>query len=719
LVKKGAYTAQARALARDLVNAGCSRQAVGRVVNRITALVSSPGKAASRTISRRTVSRALTEGAIAAKVQLGFEIKQSKGFSISNDSTSVRKRNFEARHIAVQAPTYSDAEKSGSQTESQWKIRVVSIKPSLSHTSEAQVAGWKDEISEITALFNESPLARRLHLSLDLNEFLLKLKGMNTDHASDQKKTYRLWQQWKEKTIRTSYGYAKLENLRDGAPNELASLLMFSMARAVEQAGGQQIWDSMSPGAREPFVTNMMEQLALELGTEIHNSLSPEEKRSVDLFFWAGCSMHKELNSVKGGNSAMMLWWDENKATPPILLANKDNAAAIKLAETASAASASVQRALDLSSRGGVKATSLAGAIFNHRDNKKGQQAVHEMYFSNVKGIALKFPDTSNTRYHSHCDAATRLLTHLNDYIKFLEYIRLNKDNSQLNHMEENLENALQDPPTCTELAVLVLYSQAVSKPYLKHVRGSGTEQLNMLTLGPFHENLKSHISFLIENPGALMEHDIKNSYIKATLDNRPWDNEQAVIAVLTLHRKDRLPNLNEVLVAFLKGALDTWHRFTTEFESTGLIATASEEETDLVFIPATNDENEGLLGAWRRASRENPSLTSDNFSDQVMTRRNDTEEFITTVLDETDKKWIYAKAREVQASGIEAGRKKAFIEHGKKIVEENRQKELERKRIRDERTEKYGKIPLILEHSALAVLKRELLRDQLEAHRT
>ncbi|EIW85837.1 hypothetical protein CONPUDRAFT_70533 [Coniophora puteana RWD-64-598 SS2] len=568
-------------------------------------------------------------------------------------------------------------------------------------TREAQIAGWKDELTEISEVFNQSPLAQRLCLSLGLNELLGKLKGMNTDHASDQKKTYRLWQEWKAKTTRTSFGYAKLERMRDEAPNELMALLLFSTSRAIEQGGGQQLWDAMEPDARGPIITCMMEQLALELGTEIYNSLPGEEKRSVDLFFWAGCSMHKELNSVKGGNTTMMAWWKENDQEPPILLANKDNAAAIKLAQTTNVVSASVQRALDVSSRGGVKATSLAGAIFNHRDDKKGQQAIHEMYFSDIKGITAKFPDTSNTRYHSHCDAATRLIKYLDGYIDFLEYVRLNKDSPDLNHMEENLQNALRDPPTCTELAVLVLYSQAVAKPYLKHVCGSGIEQLNMLTLGPFHEKLKQHIKFLIENTDVLLNSASESTYRDATLDGLTWDDSTAIVAVLALYQDGRLPSLRNVLVAFLTGSLETWHRFTTEFEATGIIAIATEEETNLVFIPATNDKNEGLL-KWGVAK----SFITKSFAEAILT--------------EEDWAWIRQKAREFQASGVEGARKKALIEHGKKIAEENRQKELRKKRKEDELNEKYGtgKIALVLDEAKLANLKWEDLRDQLEVHR-
>jgi len=59
--------------------------------------------------------------------------------------------------------------------------------------------------------------------------------------------------------------------------------------------------------------------------------------------------------------------------------------------------------------------------------------------------------------------------------------------------MEKNLYNALQDPPTLTELAVLALYGQAVYHPYVSQIRG---QNMNMLDLGPLHlEVEKTHRS--------------------------------------------------------------------------------------------------------------------------------------------------------------------------------------------------------------------------------
>ena len=76
LLHKGVYTKEARALARFLVQAGCSQASIGVVIEWVTHLAGAPTK---RRMSSRTVSRALMEGGVAACIQLGYEITQAKG----------------------------------------------------------------------------------------------------------------------------------------------------------------------------------------------------------------------------------------------------------------------------------------------------------------------------------------------------------------------------------------------------------------------------------------------------------------------------------------------------------------------------------------------------------------------------------------------------------------------------------------------------------------
>lgn len=53
-----------------------------------------------------------------------------------------------------------------------------------------------------------------------------------------------------------------------------------------------------------------MDVLALRLGEEEFEKLLDE--RELDLFFWVGCAMHKELNSIVGGYAAASKYWKVN-----------------------------------------------------------------------------------------------------------------------------------------------------------------------------------------------------------------------------------------------------------------------------------------------------------------------------------------------------------------------------------------------------------------------
>ncbi|KZP17788.1 hypothetical protein FIBSPDRAFT_894026 [Athelia psychrophila] len=70
--------------------------------------------------------------------------------------------------------------------------------------------------------------------------------------------------------------------------------------------------------------------------------------------------------------------------------------------------------------------------------------------------------------------------------LEFLELIYDKKDSSSLNNLEANVYSALNDEATITELCVMVLYTQAISHPYMRQVYGPEQEHQNILDLGPF-----------------------------------------------------------------------------------------------------------------------------------------------------------------------------------------------------------------------------------------
>ena len=78
----------------------------------------------------------------------------------------------------------------------------------------------------------------------------------------------------------------------------------------------------------------------------------------------------------------MSSWWNENErdVEPPVLLANRDNDPVVQERENVLAQgdipTAAQERAFHQSTRGAIKAAEIAGAIFNHKDDKKGHHDV-------------------------------------------------------------------------------------------------------------------------------------------------------------------------------------------------------------------------------------------------------------------------------------------------------------------------------------------------------
>ena len=415
---------------------------------------------------------------------------------------------------------------------------------------------------------------------------------MNTDHCAKEKKDASLLQQ--EKTLATFQTLGE-DQILQKSNEELLPHFLEAQKLMINAAGGAKKWESLSEIERNERTAFSMEQLVIRLGKEHYNMLSDEQQRVLKLFIWVGCGCHKDLNTVRGGNSAMMSWWKLNGVTPPIALPNRDNAATMKDSLQSDTATPSQKRAAKNTDSGGVKATELAGNIFNHKNDTKGYHDTFRLWWEANVGHNFTFPDTSNTQFQSHCEAATVLLQYLPYFIQFLEFVHDKKQQKRFSNMEQNLWNALHCQATLTELAVLALYSQAISHPYMRAVRGPANAQLNMLDLRPLHHKVQQHISRIIEDPKFLLGPTAV--FETGSMDGQPWKIPEAMEAIQKL--APGLPHLEKVLVAFFTGANETWKRFTSEFAPGGLIDDATAEERDRAWMPPTNDANEGALGSY------------------------------------------------------------------------------------------------------------------------
>jgi len=125
--------------------------------------------------------------------------------------------NYESWHIALRAPEYCSDSAGKHKTPAasndlnpvmlKHQVWLLGVMASVDHTSETQVMGWQDQVRTISQTFNNSPLAQQGSITFEPLDFAHKLKGMNGDHASDQKKTVQLMAEWKEKSIHTSLGF--------------------------------------------------------------------------------------------------------------------------------------------------------------------------------------------------------------------------------------------------------------------------------------------------------------------------------------------------------------------------------------------------------------------------------------------------------------------------------------------------------------------------------
>jgi hypothetical protein len=114
----------------------------------------------------------------------------------------------------------------------------------------------------------------------------------------------------------------------------------------IRKAGGVNKWNKLSDIKKAERKAKMIEEAVAELGKEAFNDLSDEEQHLFWLFIWAGCGCHKDLNTVVQEQEAAL----EQGDTPTL----------------------AQERAFHKSTCGAIKTAEIAGAIFNHKDKKKG-----------------------------------------------------------------------------------------------------------------------------------------------------------------------------------------------------------------------------------------------------------------------------------------------------------------------------------------------------------
>jgi hypothetical protein len=144
---------------------------------------------------------------------------------------------------------------------------------------------------------------------------------------------------------------------------------------------------------------------------------------------------------------------------------------------------------------------------------------------------------------------------------------------------------------------------------------------------------------------------------------------------------------VDQLVVAYCKGALETWPRFDTEWSDDGPISKLSPENIERAWLEVTNDGNESELGILRQAAKSAPNMSLAYHSALQMYKANKTSEYIKT-LPASDRQAIRVQARKDDASGANQQSKHAQIVHMKEVVDMN----MKHDEVRKERTEKAQK---------------------------
>ncbi|KAG1846434.1 hypothetical protein F4604DRAFT_1884162 [Suillus subluteus] len=317
---------------------------------------------------------------------LGDEVE---GDVSKRNGTTHKNINHQCHHVTLTLP------------DGQTATQLAGIPHEVNHTSKTQLHGWKNQAAEMYSTYND---------------------GMLTDHAEDQKKLVRLFAEWKRECKREVRGKKALARL---PPADVVRLL----SEMMENLHSSEV----------------VCQLRMTLGEEQFTSLSSAEKEAVDFFVWAGCCMHKELNAAKGGNTRMRAWWEQNSVDGPVLLMNKDN-----VAVASGGSSAAKDQAVQVSTGGGQKTLDLAGSVFRHKDDKKGQHDSLQYYLEMELGFTSQWPDTNAT-----CK-----------YL-FLEIILFKKESRTHTNIEQNVFRGFSCLRTEEEITCWASYNQCLTHPYL------------------------------------------------------------------------------------------------------------------------------------------------------------------------------------------------------------------------------------------------------------
>ena len=541
----------------------------------------------------------------------------------------------------------------------------------VNHKTSTQFENWLTLFDDIATIHNDSPSGSRNPITLD--DIIQKVTGYSGDHAADQKKLAKEFCERKREAVTSAQG---IKAMMSKPAEEVEQVLGEKFQEVLRDVGGWEGWKALSRDDQTRRLEGLAADIRRHFGELDLASLPEFERRIKLLFLWSGCAMHKDLNTFKGGAVYLAGFWIEAGLDGPVKLLNREQEKLLVEGDK-------TEDDMDNVTGGAVKLASLIGALVGNRDEGKGCSEEFRTYTRDRLGEAISFPDTSNVRYQCYGDAAAEIIRHPDLYIDFVnQHGMKKKGGAGPNHMERNILKGLVDPPTMTEMAVLALYHESVSKPYAMEVRGLVNEQKNALDLGPLHDDVEGHCAAITENPELLIGDNV--SHTTGAFHGTLWD-QPVVDHILSI--RDQLPHLRRALVAFFEGACKKWPLFTEEFGPDSEISQATVEERALGFRPPTNDHCEGAGAMKKQWKRRAPTMATHQTNACVQVQLNGSGFLVYSKnLTEADKAFTRRGGRGLDAAGLPLKENQAQAEADREGVEEERSRLAKRERRKEER---------------------------------
>ncbi|KAJ7133049.1 hypothetical protein C8R44DRAFT_730245 [Mycena epipterygia] len=675
--EEGQYTAASRELARDLTYAGCSAGKVEFVVKSCARTFGI--KIRRRFMSPRTVGRAIDEGGKYGEIQLGREIMEAPGFVESSDGTTHHGVTVESRHITLLVPSYAPGVDDSDISTWKHQTRFVEVAPALDHTGQRQFEA-------------AVALQRKINGSWTKNDYWRKKMGECKDHAADGKKEFKFSAAHKKEIIIQDLGRASMDEA-----DVDTGLILLTVLGSGKDLGSR----TSGPASCAAFLEH-------KIGEEKFNTLTPAQQSNSCTHAFGGCCCHRDLNVVGYGyDSVQNVYSTHPNIPPPVLLANKAHTATINLSEDPS--SAALQNAIDSSSAGAIKLLQLIGALLRHKDGERGYQD-RCAFFMQERKMELynldeprKFPDVSNVRYGCYTYAAAEVVC-FHGLIQELvtEIIDGKTKSGQPNHVEHNILKGLNCVATMTEMVALSLYGVSVSWPYMAMVRGTKEQPINLLSLTDLHRKLPVFCAYISANPHILLD---------------PTTPPEKLTILMISYSLQFGNSFGNFLIMF-SGCETGWIQFTPEFQVGGTFDCLTPEQRAILFIPSTNDANEGMLGSYRVHMRYHPNSTARSFSNQTRTERNNTEAFIKKFCDNVVLKWVMREVRKDGASATRAKFRKACANFQREKAQnalKRRNKTASRKKATELRL---AAANLEFDIAKIESMSSPLLKDQLHVYR-